>query len=210
MDYRMLRLAFGIADSTISRIRNVHRSCFESYLIDHPVMLGGPGVIVELDETVLCRRRVIRIPTNEDDEIANTVWIIGGIDRTDARNFFIQVIPNRQIGHMLAAVRHRIAPGSILVTDGHPSYPAVASELEMEHRSVNHSVGFTTLDGVHSNNIEAFWSHLKATMRKEFGIRRENLVMWLLEYTFRRRFIQDASPQEFEAIFISILIEFFE
>ena len=111
----------------------------DSYLNRHTVLLGGPGVIVEVDETVLCRRRVIRCPSNEDDSIADTVWIVGGVDSTPERNFFLQIVPNRQIVNMTAAMRSKIRPGSILRKDGHASYPGVADILALEHQTVNHS-----------------------------------------------------------------------
>ncbi|KAG0422569.1 hypothetical protein DMUE_6200, partial [Dictyocoela muelleri] len=108
------------------------------------------------------------------------------------------------------ALEDVIRVGSVLYSDGHPSYPAVASNLGLEHKVVNHSEGFVNDEGNHTNDIEAFWSHLKASMRKENGVKRENVDNWLAEYEFKRRYLVNSTCEEFEAYFIEILKIIFE
>lgn len=79
----------------------------------------------------------------------------------------------------------------------------------MRHNIINHSLGFTNINGEHTNDIESFWAHLKSTMRKECGVKRENIELWLEEYTFKRRFLKNISAEDFKEIFINILKIFF-
>jgi hypothetical protein len=40
------------------------------------MLTKSPGVEVEVDESVLCRRGIIRNPTSSKDENIDTVWIL--------------------------------------------------------------------------------------------------------------------------------------
>jgi hypothetical protein len=111
---------------------------------------------------------------------------------------------------MTSSLQQVILPNSNLLSDGHASYPAVARNLQCQHRVVNHSIGFLSEDGVHTNNIECFWSHLKASMRKENGVKRINIDRWIDQYTFQRRYIVGSSREEFSTIFVEILKYYFE
>lgn len=121
------------------------------------------------------------------------------------KNFFLTKVPNRSINTLTEYLLGKIRIGSLLCTDGYPSYPGVADNLALNHRVVNHSMGFVGSDGTHTNNIEAFWSHMKSSMRKENGVMRVNIDNWLNEYTFKRRYIVGANKEEFEVIFKKIL-----
>ncbi|KAG0441833.1 hypothetical protein DMUE_0763 [Dictyocoela muelleri] len=140
-----------------------------------PVLLGGPGVIVEVDESVICRKGIIRSPTCIDDETPETTWILGGIENTSQRNFFVKKVDNRAISVLTKAMEGLIGVGSTLHTDGHPSYPRVSANLSVHHKVVIHSEGFKAPDGTHTNNIEGFWAGLKSFIRKDHGVKRCNI-----------------------------------
>jgi hypothetical protein len=167
------------------------------------------GVIIEVDETVLSRRGIIREPTNTDDETPSTVWIVGAVDHTDQKNFFVKRVENRTINTLSRVLESEVCVGSKLYSDGYPSYPAVAHNLNLIHNVVNHSRGFVAPDGTHTNNIEGFWAHLKNSMRKEHGVKRCNIDNWLVIYTFRRRYIMHCSREELSQIFVELLQYFF-
>ncbi|KAG0438963.1 hypothetical protein DMUE_2765 [Dictyocoela muelleri] len=106
------------------------------------------------------------------DNIKDSIWIIGGIENTPERKFFFKVIKDKRINKFSEDLEGLIAMESILYTDGHLSYPAVAENLCLEHRLVNHSEGFKSVYGIHTNNIEGFWVCLKSNIRKEHGVKR--------------------------------------
>jgi len=208
--YRQIFLFHKLSDSTIARIKNKLYSCIERYMSLRPITLGGPGINVEVDETVLSRRGVIRNPTRLDDTTRDTVWIVGAIDNSERRNFFLSRINNRQIETLTNVLEGVINTDSILISDGHPSYPSVARNLGFTHRVVNHTHGFVAEDGTHTNNIESFWGHFKNTMRKENGVRRNNIDRWIVQYTFKRRYTLKCSRIEFLGVYIEILRYYFD
>ncbi|KCZ77687.1 hypothetical protein H311_01298, partial [Anncaliia algerae PRA109] len=80
-----------------------------------------------------------------------------------------------------------------------------AQNLLLEHNVVNHNQGFITHDGIHTNNIEGFWSFLKSEMRRQGGVMRNNIDEWLEEFTFRKRFLANYEQSNIEHKYIEIL-----
>ena len=86
--YQQLEWWYGFSSASIARAKTALRNLYTRYINDRPVFIGGIGVVVEVDETVLSRRGVISNPTSLSDEQKDTVWIVGCIDNTPQRNFF--------------------------------------------------------------------------------------------------------------------------
>jgi hypothetical protein len=199
-----MQARLGVTSSTIAsakrKLREFYKQSNEKRLI-----IGGPGKIVQVDESVLCRRGKIRSPTSSDDNIKDTVWIIGIVDAYDSSNLFVTQVENRSIECLTRALEGRIAVGSILYSDGHPSYPAVARNLGLTHKVVNHSIGFVAPDGTHTNNIENVWSRMKSEMTKEHGVKRTEIDFWLAEFTYRQYNLHEDDLDSFYDSYIQIL-----
>ncbi|KAI5152874.1 hypothetical protein ENBRE01_3082 [Enteropsectra breve] len=203
LQYKQIDAYMDISKRSISKIRQLIRNAYQVYLNRHIVILGGIDNDVQCDETVLSRRGIVRNPTSTDDDRVDTVWILGCVDNNN--NFFIKRLLNRRADTITNVLHEKIIPCSNFLTDGYPSYPQVAANLHLEHHVVNHSEGFITADGVHTNGIEGFWAHLKSQMRKQHGVARNNIDNWLIEYTFMRRFLMNATKTEKSTIFLEIL-----
>lgn len=203
--YKQLELWHGLAQATIWKYRKELRKAYKMYMSKRPVLVGGLDVVVEIDETVLCRRKVIRNPTTTDDYAQDTVWIVGAVDNTPNKNFLLKRVENRRIETLTNDLEGLIHVGSMLRSDGHPSYPSFAANLHCSHSVVNHTNGFINEEGIHTNNIEAFWSHLKSSMRKENGVKRANIDVWLDEYTFKRRYLMNLDSKELGDMFIELV-----
>ena len=89
--------------------------------------------------------------------------------------------------------------------DGYPSYPEVNRFLNLERRVVNHTHGFRALNGTHTNDIEGFWSFMKEKMRKEHGVKKENIDGWLIEFSFFRKYVLGKTPSEVSTVYCEIL-----
>lgn len=210
VNYKQLHFFVGVSDSTISKIKKKLITVYQSYINARPpVVLGGYNTIVEVDESVISRRGIIRNPTTLDDNTADTIWILGAVERNQPQNFLLKRIQNRTILNISNALEGKIRVCSILHSDGHPSYPAVANNLNVTHCVVNHSRGFRSETGTHTNSIEGFWAHLKNCMRKEHGVARNKVDDWILQYTFKRRFIMKCDRHEFSMIYCEILKYYF-
>jgi transposase len=103
-------------------------------------------------------------------------------------------VPNRRSNTLIEIIRDNVHPESILVTDGYPSYPAVDSNLSMDHLIVNHSVGFRNENGDNTNSIENLWSHLKSNLKTAHGVKRSEMENFIVEFMFRKMYIKENRP----------------
>ncbi|KAG0441007.1 hypothetical protein DMUE_1363 [Dictyocoela muelleri] len=167
--------------------------------------MGGGGIVLEIDETVISRNGIIRSPSNVDDSISNTIWLLGIIQRDNIRNFRLIVLPDRKSETLTAIFRENINKKTTIVTDGHPSYPSAVLANDCQHIIVNHSEGFVNTEGESSNKIENLWSHLKADIRKMNGIPYNQIPSFLTNFSFRKKFITSQSRDIICSVFIRIL-----
>ncbi|KAF9761091.1 hypothetical protein NGRA_2863 [Nosema granulosis] len=77
--YNQVRHIIGVSCGKIASCKKPSRSVFMT-LNTRNFVIEGPGIKVEVDETVLCRRVSIRTPTSADDNIKDILWILGVID----------------------------------------------------------------------------------------------------------------------------------
>lgn len=114
--------------------------------------LGGPGIIVEIDESKFGKRKYHRGAHVEG------VWVVGGVERTAERKVFLITVTNRDSNTMRDIIRRFVAPGSIIHTDCWQAYNIIENMEEgYTHYRVNHSEGFVaTVNGrrIHTNTIE--------------------------------------------------------
>lgn len=191
--------------TTFTKVRKQLKRVMVIFLESNRTIVGGENIIVQCDESVICRRGLIRTPTSTDDAFKDTVWILGCIDNTPERNFCVKKIANRRSETIIDALNGVVSSGSILHTDGYPSYPAVAHGLNLQHHIVNHKHGFRAYDGTHTNDIEGFWAFMKGKMRKEHGVMRSNIDDWLIEFSFYRKYILGQTPVEVSNIYLKLL-----
>ncbi|KAI5152335.1 hypothetical protein ENBRE01_2751 [Enteropsectra breve] len=205
LSFIQIENCMDVAESAISSAKNRLATAFKIYNRRNPMFLGGPGVIVECGTTVLSPSGIVTHPAKNQDDIEDTVWILACIDRSEAKNFNVKRIKKRSVESITDALSGEIQVLSAFYTDGHPSYPAVAANLGLEHRVVNRSHGIGSEHETHTKKILGFWSSLKAKVRNQGGVQRSVIDDWLEEYTFYRRFIQNRSNEEMSEKFIEIL-----
>ena len=83
--------------------------CVE-YFIRNPCKIGGDGKIVEIDESVIAKRKYNR------GRVVRQQWIFGGYDRETKKGFLVPV-PDRSASTLLSVIRQYILPGSIIYSD---------------------------------------------------------------------------------------------
>ena len=115
-------------------------------------MVGGPGVIVEIDESKFGKRKY------HCGARVEGVWVIGGVERTEQRKVFLTTVTNRNSETMRSIIQRFVKPGSIIYTDCWRAYNIIPELDEgYRHYTVNHSEGYSVqhADGtyVHTNTI---------------------------------------------------------
>jgi transposase-like protein len=140
-----------------------------------------------VDETAICNDLVIEDPISQYDDIPGIQWILGGVVKGDSTQFFVTLVPNRKHETLYKEFVKHIKPGSIIVSDGYPSYPKAVLNFGSKHETVNHGKGFTNEEGGHTNQIENLWSHLKQDLRKKSGLYPHRISNFLEEFSWRKR-----------------------
>ena len=96
---------------------------------------------------------------------------------------FTQMLDNVKGATLLPIIRERVAPDSVVYTDGYKVYDAL-DVSEFRHFRINHSEEYA--DGHnHINGIENFWNQAKRHMRKFNGIDRRSFNLFLKECEWR-------------------------
>ncbi|GFU89687.1 putative transposase-like protein [Trichonephila clavipes] len=141
-------------------------------------MLGGPDVIVEIDESMFGKRKY-----NRGKRVKGT-WVFGGIERSTNKGFF-HVVQDRSKDTLLASIKSNIKEGTTIISDCWKSYDCLEDEGFL-HLSVNHKMYFKDPEtGTHTNSIEGSWSAIKKSLH---GIRRcdDQFDSYLAEFMWRK------------------------
>lgn len=139
----------GFAKTTVSAFYSHFRCLVASTISEQDLVIGGPGIIVEVDETKIGKRKYHR------GHRVDGVWVVVGVERAEARRVFCVPVPDRSAETLGNIIRAHVAPGSVVHTDGWRGYSGIETTLGLEHRVVNHSVGFVDGEtGVHTNFVE--------------------------------------------------------
>ena len=103
------------------------KKMFSKTLKDIPKtqLIGGRGELIQVDGTVICRERVIANPSTAYDEMKYAQWSVGGVlhKKGKSKDFFVCLVPNRKSETIHQVFKKFIHPDTIIMTDGHPSYP---------------------------------------------------------------------------------------
>jgi hypothetical protein len=146
--------------------------------------IGGPGQIVEIDETLIVRRKYNR------GRVLRSGWLFGGIERRNDGQFkcFMRMVYDRSSSHLLHLIRQHVLPETHIITDGWGAYNNLAS-IGYQHSVVIHEENFVSPDNsdVHTQTIEATWSSLKRFIRARGGNKGGYYLEYICEYLFRRQ-----------------------
>jgi ISXO2-like transposase domain len=158
-------------------------------------MLGGPGIMVQVDETAICHGYLLVCPSNLDDNMPGITWLVGFIEQ-NSRRVKLEIVPDRKVETFKNLFERHIIPYTTIVTDGHQSYPGAVRHIGGRHIIVNHSKGFTNIDGFHTNNIENLWSLMKYEIKRRKGIRKTCISAFLEEFHLRYCYLRSKTQEE--------------
>ncbi|XP_055948295.1 uncharacterized protein LOC129981472 [Argiope bruennichi] len=164
-------------------------------LVNESVKLGGPGKIVEIDESKFGKRKYNK------GKMVEGAWVFGGVERY-SNKCFMTVVQDRTSETLLSVLKEWVIPGSTVMSDCWKSYDCL-SEEGFVHLTVNHSLTFKDPDtGAHTNSIEGTWAACKRSLK---GTRRvkDGMDGYLAEYIWRRCHrsgVKSTTRQFFESI----------
>ncbi|KII66429.1 hypothetical protein RF11_02073 [Thelohanellus kitauei] len=155
--------------------------------------LGGPGIIIQIDESVISRA----MHNRGHDLLRPKRWVLGMYEATSKIGIVI-CIPNRKADTLKELIMRHVLGGSIIHTDGFASYKGLETlpvNPPYVHETVNHSLFFRDpLTGAHTNNVEAYWASVKKSFKRGGQTRRILLQPKIDEKMWRERF--GKTPEE--------------
>ena len=174
----------GVVSETLHRARE-----------DGNLMLGGPGVIVEVDECHLHKRKYDR----GNVLATEAIWAVGLIERRNdgqRRSAFMLTV-RRNADVLIPFIQANVLPGSILISD---QWKAYTDELERDYTrfTINHSVEYgriifisDMMIQINTNHIEREWVEIRKVVRHvaedRFTIRFEREVFRMMYFNGHHR-----------------------
>ncbi|XP_035901823.1 uncharacterized protein LOC118507446 [Anopheles stephensi] len=167
--------------AAVLRWYEVLRGISSEYIEQRHSTIGGSGLTVEIDESVVTKRKYNRGRMADN----NQVWLIGGIC-WETRDIFLELVQKRDATTLHSIIMRHVAPGSTILTDGWRAYNGLENN-GYTHAMVNHSENFVHPNDpfVHTQSIENLWRWIKPFLRSK-GTHRGSLIHYLREYQLKR------------------------
>ncbi|CAK1581892.1 unnamed protein product [Parnassius mnemosyne] len=146
--------------------------------------IGGPGKVVQIDESKFGKRKYNKGRRIEDH------WILGHID-DGSEDLGLEVCPEniRSADVLMPLIKKHVAEDTTVHTDFWRAYDCLG-EHGYIHKKVNHSNRdnpFVAPDGIHTQRIELQWRVVKRFFKKYNYNHPENFAdIIITEYLWRR------------------------
>ena len=157
----------------------------KSFFREGNEQIGGPGVVIEIDETKIGHRKYQR------GRLVDGAWILGIIE-PETGKYRLEVCPDnkRDSSTLLTLIQKHVRQGSIIHTDCWRGYSKL-QDNGYEHRTVNHSENFVDPStGTHTQNIESSWRALKRRVTRG-GVMHDALYRHFAEYIWMQNHKED-------------------
>ncbi|KAK3873925.1 hypothetical protein Pcinc_021103 [Petrolisthes cinctipes] len=166
----------GLSDHSICDWASFCREVLVEWCVKREGKIGGPGKIVEIDESKFGRRKY------NVGRLVEGQWVFGGICR-QTRAVFLVPVEKRDRETLLNVIKERVEPGTTIISDCWRAYNCLEEE-GYRHLTVNHSINFVDPNThAHTNTIERLWREAKRKVPL-FGRRKKHFVGYLAKTMF--------------------------
>jgi transposase-like protein/predicted RNA-binding Zn-ribbon protein involved in translation (DUF1610 family) len=182
----------GVAAKRVERelgvtYKTAWRMCHEirKYMgaLDSDDPLGGPGEIVQIDETFVGGKLKGK-GTGKGNYLANKSTVLGMLEK--GGELITRVIPDTKRASLWPVICENVLPGSTIHTDQLGSYRGLQMR-GFRHQTVNHNAGeYVSPYGCSVNNIEGYWAMLKRGINgTHIHVSAKHLAKYLGEFEYR-------------------------
>ena len=127
-----------LSKNTIYKIREFLIEKIIKFYINNPIKLGGPGAIINIDETMLNHKIKAhrgRVPTEQ-------IWALVIVDTSFSPSLgYVTIVPNRSKTTLLNIIKNVVREGSTIYTDEWKGYNNL-TENNFNHSVVCHKYYF--------------------------------------------------------------------
>lgn len=149
----------GCSSKTVRSFEQFCRQLIAGDLEPEDTIIGGEGIVVEIDECKLGKRKYNR------GHRVDGVWVLAGVERTIERRLFLIPVPDRSSETLLGVIGSHVRTGSVVMTDLWKGYSGLEERLGITHTTVNHSKNFRDpVSGTCTNTIEGTHNGVKMTI----------------------------------------------
>lgn len=156
---KAIRSLTGLCLKTIYNIKNFLIMRIKLYFNTNPIKLGGPGAVINIDETMLNHK----IKAHRGRTPKHQVWALTIVDTTfKPSKGFAKIVTDRSKAILLPIIKDVVRCGSIIYTDEWKSYTDLSLNF-YEHRTICHKYHFVDPSTqVHTQHIESFNNKIKS------------------------------------------------
>ena len=171
----------GVHSRSVSQwYQYMREKCSESLLNCPNYTFGGAGVVVQIDESVVAKRKY------NVGHYVEQQWVFGLYD-TATKLGHIELVADRRAETLIPIIQKFVLPGTTIFSDQWLAYRQLQN-LGYDHKSVNHSQNFVDpITGTCTNAIKAYWSRVKRNVRLHWLSRRDQLPLRIDEFLWRDR-----------------------
>ena len=172
-----------LSKAAVQKVVTIARCAILKHVNDsQPVVRDGNGSIVEIDETLIAKRKYNR------GRLVQQQWLFGAVDRSIGI-CLLNTVQKRDAATLGALISEFIAEQTTVYSDKWAVYVSFfSSGVNYSHETVNHSENFLNPQNpqIHTQTIEGLWSHLKRFFRSKNLTNRDYLEHYVAEFEFRR------------------------
>ncbi len=163
--------------------------CSLSLLYAH-IRLGADGSVVQIDEAFIGSKR--KYSRGYDRGISECIF--GMLDVT-TKQAVLRLVPNIKTETLVPIIKEYCVDNAEIHSDEAAMYRNLTNDGFI-HKTVCHQDNFVAQNGIHTNNIESFWGHLKNHFRRMNGTNRNMLPLHVDEYMYRHNNKQNGDLYE--------------
>jgi len=148
----------------------LRETCSKSLLECLDYTFGGMGVVVQIDESMVAKRKY-----NVGHHVEQQ-WVFSLYD-TLTKLGHVELVNDRWAETLLPIIQKYVKPETTIFSDQWPAYHQLQN-LGYQHMTVNHSENFVDqTTGTCRNAIEAYWSRVKRNIRLQWFLDRDQLPL---------------------------------
>jgi ISXO2-like transposase domain len=189
---------FGCDNTCVDWVNYFRNVCMIHMRENGSRKIVGEGFTVEIDESMLRRRKNNKGRLTVDESVGN--WVFGGICRETKESFY-KIVSDRTESTLMAELVDHVHSGTHVISDGWRAYSNIAKYGFM-HSTVNHSENFVDPcnPSIHTQLIERSWRGLKCTIPG--SARQENRESYIAEFKFKQSvgWHERSVPERFDLV----------